>query len=107
MENRSEIVRELFELRVLLNRRNATANIKTSLAFEIRKIEEFEYFGCYLKGVNNPVFLKLSRRHEQGAWTPSLTTRFAFTEDFCAKFLNKNQSNVELLVRQLRSLGLF
>ena len=107
MENRSEIVREYFELIVFLNRSNKTANTKTNLDFEITRIEDYDYCRCYLKGVNKPVFLRLCKRREPKPWIPSLTTRFAFTEDFCAKFLNNNQSNLELLVKELRSLGLF
>lgn len=37
MENRTEVIKEYFELRLLLNRANQKSNQKTELDFEIRK----------------------------------------------------------------------
>lgn len=106
MENRSEVVREYFDLIRYLNRSNKALNEKTELVFNISQAEKGKKFGCYLKGKNNNLFLILCLKPEGKSWKSSGYTYFNNFEDYCKDFLNDNNDDVALLIQQLRSLGL-
>ena len=105
MENRSEIVREYFEIIVYLNQSNTSKNKRTEIAFEIRKVANIEEFGCYLKSIKNSNFLVLCKK-TKGFWQSTNNTRFIFLEDYCRDSLNHNGNlAVDLISNNLRSLG--
>ena len=106
MENRSDVVREYFDLIRYLNRSNKTLNEKTELVFNISQAEKGKKFGCYLKGKQNNLFLILCLKPKGKRWQSSGYTYFSNFEDYCKKFLNKNNDNLALLIQQLSSLGL-
>lgn len=112
MENRSEVVREFFDLIVYLNKANPSANLKTDIVFDIRKSANgVEEFGCYLSGIQNPTFLVLCTK-PKSYWRPSVYTKYLRLEDFFCEKLNfhKVESNKTIVLRkiieELRSLGL-
>ncbi len=116
MENRSQIVKEFFELIIYLNRANPKSNSKTELVFDIKtntynsKILEF---GCYLRGIESPQFLVLSKKHLNKRWISSGYTRFINIEDYCRDQLNiyGTETNKTILmskiITKLRSFGVF
>ena len=106
MENRSEVVREYFDLIVYLNQSNVSRNKKTEITFEIRKTANIEEFGCYLRGVKNPNLLVLCKK-TRGLWQSANNTKFIFLEDFCSGYLDLHgHLAVDLISKNLRSLGL-
>ena len=124
MENRSEIVSELFELRVLLNKANLVANQKSELIFDLVESKSYsksKQFICLLKGVNNSSFVVLAEQMGTTAWREPSISRFYYLEGFCASELERIQTTVGLKMKsyhklrdtllnhmnnQLRSLGI-
>ena len=107
MENRSDIVRELYELRLFLNKANLKANQKTELKFEIRKSIDPKIkneFVCYLTGASNPIFITLSYQKIAG-WKGASLSSFYHLEKICTELLN-NKESAESIQKTLTSLGI-
>lgn len=106
MENRSQILRELFELIIYLNKGNTKANAKTNLVFDIKK----NNFGCYLRGIKNSNFLILCYKNSNNKWQASGYTKFINLEDYCIEHLNFHKNETQALkniIDDLRSLQFF
>lgn len=113
MEYRSEIVEELFRLRIALNKSNLKSNQRTELNFRIQKSLNAEVkieFVGYLEGVKNSAFLVLSHKRKK-LWTESNLNQFPYLEEFCTNELNRLTQNndlyiIEQIKKQLRALGI-
>ena len=106
MENRSQILRELFKLIIYLNKGNPKANTKTNLAFDIQK----NNFGCYLIGIKDSKFLILCFKINNYKWQASGYTQFIYLEDYCSERLNFHHDEKQALkniIDDLRSLQFF
>lgn len=105
MKNRSDIIREYFDLIVYLNRSNAAKNEKTEIVFEIRRSANSKSFGCYLKGANNPTFLVLCKQTTSSHWKISNHTNFFVLEEYCMNLLNLHGDLASIVISEgLRSL---
>ena len=102
MENRSEIVRELFDLRVLLNKSNIVANEKTELVFYIiePKINnDSVQFIARLKGSHNQSLVVLAEKVRKDIWKMSKFHHFYYLREFCVKELNTKTEELKVLVK--------
>ena len=96
MENRSLIITELFELRVLLNKSNKIANQKTEMDFAILNDQFFAFVGT----PNTPPRILLAIRKKQtGGWIPSIAPYFYLLRKFISDELNEVQKNLKIYTR--------
>ncbi len=95
MENRTEVIKEYFELRLLLNRANQKSNQKTELDFEIRKLSNLEFhFIAFAKGHLPKAFLSICHTNDYIKWLTPDQSRFHYLGKYCADELNKKQSQL-------------
>lgn len=92
MEERAHIVKELFELRIYLNKSNVKVNQKTELKFEINKKLNGTYeFICFVNSAKKFPYIVLSYKIKQ-FWSKLDLNRFPYLEEFCTYELNKNEA---------------
>lgn len=106
MQNRELIVKELFELRLLLNRSNPKPNQKTEIEFclHISKDPLFKSeFVIRLKEFPSTA-ITLSRKNKKLKWEIPSVSYAPYLEDFCIVMLNK-EFELERLVKTLRNFG--
>ena len=113
MENRSELVKELFELRVYLNKSNQKSNQKTELKFEIRQSTSSKFqteLICCLSGIKSTAFVVLSRKTDKLKWIWPNPVHFPHLSEFFSNELNSNtvQDNrlLNSMLKKLTSLGI-
>jgi hypothetical protein len=112
MQNRTQIIKDFFQLRVFLNRSNQLPNQPSQLKFEIRsggarKLELVATMVCH--GRRNSLIL--AQKLPQYTWQSSGFSTFVHLEDFCSESLNRypEDTKVEVLEtklwEELRNLG--
>lgn len=92
MENRNAIVKELFELRVLLNKSNKQANQKTDLDFNIVN-DQFIAFTEIAKW--SPFILLSEKRGKTDKWQPAPIPYFFRLRIWISNELNEVQSELK------------
>lgn len=102
MENRSTVIKELFELRVLLNRSNKLANRQTELDFDIKDNE----FIAFVSGEDEPFFIKLSKKRSTNEkWQLTSTPYGYFLKMFISDELNKVQKELKTYMKNPKDIN--
>ena len=102
MENRTTVIKELFELRLLLNKSNKLANQQTELDFSIVDDE----FIAFVSNEDNPSFILLSKkRNTNGKWQLSSTPYCYFLKTFISNELNNVQKELKTYLKDPKDIN--
>ena len=112
MQDRNQIVREYFQLRVFLNRANLAANQQTDLKFIITQTDSdrLELLAT-AKANQHSAKLVLAVKNKPGVWEAGGFSKFRVFENFCCENLNISKASDLTVIEKnlndaLRSLGL-
>ena len=113
MHNREQIIKEYFQLRILLNRSNNLANQKTEMVFEIQSRPNQEFvLVAKLKSDVIRGGLILAKKPKLKNWSAFGFTGLDSLEEYCSDLLMEVFDEFELLKSQeklnqeLRGLGI-
>ena len=97
MQNRTEVVKEYFELMVLLNQANQKSNQKTEMVFDIRTVgrRQIRYKLVALIKGSQTSFIALCDFSEKKYWAVPKDSRFFYLGSFLAYELNQKQKEYE------------
>lgn len=102
MENRSVVVKELFELRVLLNKSNKLANQQSELNFGIDDTQ----FIAFAAGEKSPSFILLANRKSiKEKWQISSIPYFYTLRKELVEELNNAQTELKSYLRDPKDIN--